>query len=359
MVHDGWLEGLAVTKDGKRILSGGLDKKLRIWDVETHQLVEDWDGHGTFIRSISMSPDGELVASGHGDGGVVIREMDGGTVKHSLKSGSGDVNSVCFSPNGKKLAASGGDQAIRVFNVETGDLILEPIERHTDHVYSVVWSLDGSRLFTASRDRTIRCWDSETGEAIGDPWTGHTDIVHFLSLSPDGTKLASTSTDTTVRFWDTDSGDSIAEPLQHGDSIWPVTFSPTGEFMACGGVDGEVSIWRVPWWDASKEAHESFLDLPAVPPGPSNAIRHTVTDLDRQLDFLDVSSCSSCDIAADVRSTLHFVASRKPSSITYAPTYQSHDRRRLSHAKFCLVLGTMEDGTPPSVSTFTRPASTC
>jgi WD40 repeat protein len=187
-----------------------------IWDVETRQVVEEWLGDDTTasIRCIAMSPDGDLVASGHGQGGVIVREMDGGTVKYSLKSGSGDVNALCFSPNGTKLAC-GGDEAIRVFDLDSGDLILGPIEGHTRHVFSVVWSLDGSRLFTASWDQTIRHWDSETGEAIGEPWTGHTDNVTSISLSPDGTKLASVIGDNTVRFWGADSGDPIGEPLHH------------------------------------------------------------------------------------------------------------------------------------------------
>ncbi|KIJ13678.1 hypothetical protein PAXINDRAFT_13432, partial [Paxillus involutus ATCC 200175] len=167
MAGSGWIEGLAVTRDDKMILGGGKGNGLRIWDVETQRLIEEWDSDDTTIRCIAMSPDSALVASGHGRGGIIVREMDGGTIKHSLRADSGGVNALCFSPNGTKLA--GGDQAVRVFDVDSGDLILE-IEGHTEHLYSVVWSLDGSQLFTGSWDQTIRHWDSETGEEIGEPW---------------------------------------------------------------------------------------------------------------------------------------------------------------------------------------------
>ncbi|KIJ08649.1 hypothetical protein PAXINDRAFT_102499 [Paxillus involutus ATCC 200175] len=285
MEHDGWVEGLAITRDEKRILSGGLGKRLVIWDVETRQVVEEWLGDDTTagIRSIAMSPNGDLVASGHGQGGVIVREMDGGAVKHSIKSGSDNVNALCFSPDGTKLACGGSD-AIRVFDVDGGDLILGPIEGHTTRVTSAVWSLNGSQLFTASWDHTIRHWDSETGKAIGEPWTGHTNNVTSISLSPDGMKLASVSRDNTVRFWGTDSGDPIGEPLHHEESMWAVTFSPSGEFLACGGEDKKVSTWRVPWWgEIREEKHKSFLDRPAV-----TIPRPTATDLHRQLDYLDL-----------------------------------------------------------------------
>ncbi|KIJ13696.1 hypothetical protein PAXINDRAFT_170202, partial [Paxillus involutus ATCC 200175] len=270
MEHDGWVEALAVTRDGKRILSGGMDEVLRVWDVETHQPIAKWGGHDTTIRCTVVSPDNRLVASGNSEGRIVITEMkeDEQTKQHAsgIKAArhSGCVNSVCFSSDGTKLASGHDDTMIRVFDVENGDLILGPIKGHRRKVNSVVWSLDGSWLFTASADQTIRVWDAETGEPIGEPWTGHTDFVASLSLSPDGTKLASGSHDKTVRFWGTESGEPIGEPLQHEEDVWAVTFSPSGEFMACGGADQKVSIWRVPWWDDSKETHKSFLDLPAM-----------------------------------------------------------------------------------------------
>jgi hypothetical protein len=99
---------------------------------------------------------------------------------------------------------------------------------------------------------------------------------------------------------------------------------PLGEFIACGGTDGKVSIWRVPWWDDSKEkviahtqlsfhcfslplrlqAHKSLLDVRSAQVSfrghshwynclrsaqPVTLPSHTARDIDRQLDYLEVS----------------------------------------------------------------------
>ncbi|KAF9219597.1 WD40 repeat-like protein [Gyrodon lividus] len=220
-----------------------------------------------------MSPNDRLAASGDYNGKIVIRETkEGGPIKHSIQAGRW-VWSLCFSPNGEKLAAAVDEyendrstHVIRVYDVESGELILGPVQGHENYISYVLWSLDGSQLFSASDDHSIRCWSSETGEPIGQPWTGHTKAVTSISLSPNGTKLASVSVDGTVRFWDAHSGDLIEQPLQHGNSLLAVTFSPSGEFVASGGFDSKVSIWRVPWWDDSQNelARDSFLDLPAV-----------------------------------------------------------------------------------------------
>ncbi|KAF8834608.1 WD40 repeat-like protein [Paxillus ammoniavirescens] len=144
-------------------------------------------------------------------------------------------------------------------------LVLGPIKGHDNHVNCILWSLDGSQLFSASDDRTIRCWNSETGKSMGKPWTGHTREVASLSLSPKGTKLASGSLDNTVRFWVACSGDPIGHPLQHEIDQFGVAFSPSGDFVASGGKDLKISIWRVPWSDETQTQDHSLLDPPAVP----------------------------------------------------------------------------------------------
>ncbi|KAF8839968.1 WD40 repeat-like protein [Paxillus ammoniavirescens] len=271
MEHEDRVYGLAVTRNGKRILSGGEDKRTKVWDVETHELIEEWKNDTGDIWCIAVSPDDQLAASGGEKGEIVIREIqEGGRIRHSIKTSSA-VLSLCFSPKGEKLACTVGNSAgepgtIHVYDVESGELVLSPIEGHEDIINCVIWSLDGSQLFSASFDHTIRCWNSDAGESIGEPWKGHTYWVYSLSLSPDGAQLASASYDKTVRFWDAQSGDPIGQPLQHDNDVCAVTFSSSSEFVASGGKDNKVSIWRVPWWDNSqKQAHKSLLDLPAVP----------------------------------------------------------------------------------------------
>jgi WD40 repeat protein len=268
MEHESWVEGLAVTRDGKKVLSGGDDKRIMVWDVETHELIEEWEDETGCIWCIAVSPDDQFAAGGDLKGKIVIREIEeSGRIRHSIKAGSA-VLSLCFSPNGEKLACAVGNTlgepgVIQVYDVEKGELVLGPIKGHRDWVRCVLWSLDGSLLFSASDDRTIRCWNSDTGESIGEPWEGHTDRVNSLSLSPDGTKLASASSDNTVRFWVAQSGDTIDQPLQHDDIAFAVTFSPSGEFVASGGNDLKVSMWRMPWWDDSqKQVITAFRYLP-------------------------------------------------------------------------------------------------
>ena len=80
------------------------------------------------------------------------------------------------------------------------------LKGHSDAVLSVAYSADGKKIVSGSKDKSIRVWDAETGKIIIDPLKGHTDSVLSVSLSRDGKKIVSGSDDKTVRVWDAETG---------------------------------------------------------------------------------------------------------------------------------------------------------
>ena len=239
MEHESYICDLAVTRDGTNIISSYHGGVIKVWGVESHEIVEEWSHPENYPR-IAVSPDAGLIAVG--DETVAIYTMEGRQVNNSIEVG-GAILSMCFSPDGKKLACGTCDD-IRAYDVDSGTLILGPLEGHEEYIFDVPWSRDSSRLFSGSDD--IRCWNSSTGVPIGHPWTGHKDIILSLSLSPDGSILASASRDRTVRFWDVTTGSPIGQPLQHDAQVSSVRFSPSGGSVASAGCSGKIYLWRVP-----------------------------------------------------------------------------------------------------------------
>ena len=160
-----------------------------------------------------------------------------------------NVWSMAFSPNGKKLTCGTCDGNILIYDVKNGTLILGPLKGHESLVSPVLWSCNGSRLSTASWDEVICGWSSDMGEQIRQPWTGHTHWIRSLSLSPDGLVLASASVslDKTICFWDSTSGHLIRQHLQHDHPLFAIGFSPSCEFVASAGRDGNLYVWLTPW----------------------------------------------------------------------------------------------------------------
>ena len=84
---------------------------------------------------------------------------------------------------------------------------------HTSFVSSVAISPDSKRIVSGAFDNTIRIWDMETGKHIGEPLTGHEgDIivgVSSVAISPDGKRIVSGSSDCTIRIWELSIEDNL------------------------------------------------------------------------------------------------------------------------------------------------------
>ena len=257
MQHRNTVFHLAVTRDGEKIISSSREGNVKVWDVESHQLVKEWT-HPEEGPRIAVSPDNRLLAVGLRV--MFIYTMEGGwQVNQSIKVDRA-ISCMSFSPDsGKLVCATLND--ICVYDISDGTLVFS--RDHKDRVSSLLWSHDGSRLFSGSW-KTIRCWISDTGEPIGQPRTSHTSYITSLSISPDGAILASASFDQTVRFWNATTGDPVGQPLRHEYHVSAVSFSPCGQFVASARWDGKIFVWRVPWLDTVEIRVTILIICPAA-----------------------------------------------------------------------------------------------
>ena len=148
------------------------------------------------------------------------------TLENYFNSTSKYVNSASFSSDSKKIVSASDDKTIRIWDVEKGKQIGEPITGHTANIIYASFSPDGKKIVSASWDGTIRIWDAKTGKQFGKTITGHTSFVNSASFSPDGTKIVSASEDRTIRIWDAETGEQISEPLMgHLETVYSAVAS--------------------------------------------------------------------------------------------------------------------------------------
>ena len=77
-------------------------------------------------------------------------------------------------------------------------------------------------------------------------------IFNYRSPTGPGSKnpnkplmLATASFDGSVRLWNIQNGSCISILSRHRDSVYSVSFSPSGEYLASGSLAGQLYIWRV------------------------------------------------------------------------------------------------------------------
>jgi WD40 repeat protein len=235
---------VALSRDGKTIVSGSQDGTVRLWDTSGKAIGQPFKGHKDGVYSVAFSPDGKMIVSGGNDGTVHLWDKQGKAIGQSFKGHEGMVLSVAFSPDGKKIVSGSSDGTVRLWD-KSGKAIAigQPFKRHEGWVnYSVAFSPDGKTLVSGSSDGTIRLWDT-SGKAIGQLFKGHEGWVKSVAFSPDGKTLVSGSSDGTIRLWDT-SGKAIGQPFKgHEDEVTSVAFSQDGKTILSGSSDETIRLW--------------------------------------------------------------------------------------------------------------------
>jgi len=237
----GRILAVAVLPDGRGVVSGGGDGSIRVWDLVSGQALRTIEGHVGAVTAVAALPDGRCVVSGGGDGSIRVWDVASGQALRTIEGHVGAVTSVAASPDGRLLLSGGTDSAVRVWEVASGDLGWT-LEGHVGSVLSVAVSSDGSWVVSGGEDRTIRVWD---GNSMGLARTlrGHTDAVS--SVSADGSRIVSGGHDRTVRLWDAASGSLVRTLEGHTESVNGVALSPDGVLVVSASDDLTVRTWRL------------------------------------------------------------------------------------------------------------------
>lgn len=229
---------VAFSPDGTLIATGSWDNTAKIWS-RGGKLLYTLDRHKEAVLEVAFSPDSQLLATASWDNTVKLWNREG-KLLHTLNVHTDKVNSVTFSPDGKLIATVGWDKTMKLWNLDGEEL--QTFSGHQDMIWSVSFSPDGKRIATASGDRTVKIWDLQ-GKQL-QTLAGHQNGVNSVQFSPDGKLIATASGDKTVKLWNS-KGQELKTLYGHTDAVNSVAFSPDGSSIATAGNDKTAKIWKL------------------------------------------------------------------------------------------------------------------
>ncbi|MEQ8764278.1 MAG: serine/threonine-protein kinase [Planctomycetota bacterium] len=237
--HDGWAAWAGWSEAGDRIATIGWDNRAVIWSAESFEREREWRVSGLVLGADWAQ--GRLASVGGGR--LEIHETSTGALSASRELGKLPAEAAALSPDGR-LVAIGLDDRVEVWQVSPEGLVpVTSLAGHQRLVDSLAWDAAGERLASGDATGAVIVWQCAD-------WTSRRmDRSHdgpVTVLAWHGDLLASASHDQTVATWDTRSGQRLHRFEGHERRVDALAWSSDGSWIASGGRDASIKLWRWP-----------------------------------------------------------------------------------------------------------------
>lgn len=263
--HRGEVSEISWSRDGRRLLTGGKDGTLSVWDFATGGNLIKFVSHAP-IRELAWSPDGRRIAvtSESGDlqiwgsaqmpeipqkidylrdGAIAAKvdplrpETEFSLLERYMYFGS--IVAMKATPDERLLVVAGYFQGLKLWDIEKAHLIehLEPID---ETFWSVDIAPDGKYVAASSFSGKLHLWELDSGKHLRSfvahhpkPGSNNSSVGFWVRFSPNGKQIASFGQDRFVRFWNL-AGKRLQEysvPMQ----VYRGIFTPNEKYFAFGG----------------------------------------------------------------------------------------------------------------------------
>ncbi len=181
--HGADVRSVVCSQDGLRMASSDAAATIRVWDMKSGKLVHAMTGHKVVlppgvqgehvatVDTLAISPDGRIVLSEADDETARLWDALRGCELRVLPKHDGSVAALALSPDGALGVSTRGSQlcpygsAMRIWEVATGNT-RRVLLGHSADITCVAFSPDGRYVFSGARDRTVRQWEVDSGLEI-------------------------------------------------------------------------------------------------------------------------------------------------------------------------------------------------
>jgi len=224
--------------DDDRVVSGGVDNQVILFDAGKEKLVQKMAGHSKKVLSVAFHATKEAIVSASQDCTArvwVSTDQSNWRAQYTcgavVRKHTAEVTDISIHPLGDYFLTSSMDKSWGLHELATGRCV-----RHVQDVASgfncMKFHPDGLILAGGTEDNTIQVWDIKDQVTVA-TLEGHEGPVHAISFSENGFYLASGSADGTVKIWDLRKP-ICTQTLKLGAPVNTVRFDGTGQYLAAG-----------------------------------------------------------------------------------------------------------------------------
>lgn len=242
-----------ISKDGKSIISGWNDGKVRAFYPESGKLMYTvHDCHAKGVTAVALSSDGTRLVTGGNDSLVRIwqltKDLDTDKITSkmisSLREHQNAISYVTINADDTEFVTSSADGSCVTWDLQKCTRINALFA--STQFSCIIYHPDQSQLITTGTDRQISYWDATDLSQIRIISGSDKAAINKLSINSDGTRFVSCSEDRIVKLWYYDEGCVHSIGLAHSGNITSCKISPDNKRIVSVGDEGAICIWKMP-----------------------------------------------------------------------------------------------------------------
>ena len=265
------------SSDGKHILAGGEDRKLRLWDVATGKEVRQIGQFLSPVRCVALADHGRLVVTGTGhhvserkkavakECGVQVWNFEDGKEVARFDKFNNPVTGLAISGDGSHLMTCGGRDFSRLFDLP-GRRELAKFGDINNASLTVAISPNGKWGMFVGRRSSLCLIDLEKADEVRGFQAAHPmGEIRCLQFAPnnrvaltcgryyriDMDKAEFIPFDCSIKLWDLETETELKRFTGQGSTINSCCFSPDGRYLLSGGGSGALIKGKIRSFDCS------------------------------------------------------------------------------------------------------------
>ena len=118
-----WIRSIAVTPNGKYILSASDRRTLKLWNIENGSDGPIFRGHTARVNSVAITSDGRLAVSASDDHSLRVWNLEDSSEKFLLQGHTAKVNAAAILEDGQLIISASDDYTLRIWSIESGEFV--------------------------------------------------------------------------------------------------------------------------------------------------------------------------------------------------------------------------------------------